>query len=157
GWRGVRGGSCMLTPCESDGNCPEGQACVEHSVCLEPFPDEFYDYGEEEREKHGLLEPIDGEGSLLRSPGLLAGPMMPKTKRPKPIIRYNAINVCSREVACTAPATCQKEKLCVPKGGRALAYRGRNVNGARVARKTETPLTTSAAEASEAAADLPAA
>jgi hypothetical protein len=153
GWRGTLGGTCMLAPCDTDSNCREGEACVEHAVCLAPFPDEFYDYGEEEREKHGMLEPVDG--SLLRSPGLLAGPPMPKTRRPKSIVRYNATNVCSREVACAAPATCQREKLCVPKGRRALAYRGSNVAPARVARKTDAPFTASAAEATEASADLP--
>src|SRR5262249_22053507 len=151
GWRGVLGGKCMLAPCENDAGCQEGEACVEHAACLSPFPDEFYDYNEEEREKHGMLEPI--EGSLLRSQGLLAGPPMPKTKRPKPIIRYNAVNVCSREIACAAPATCQKEKLCVPRGKRVLAYRGSNVEPARVQRKTDTPITTSAAEATEASSD----
>ena len=142
GWRGTLGGTCMLAPCASDASCRAGEACLEHAVCLAPFAEDFYDYGEEERDEHGTLEPI--EGSLLRSPGLLAGPIMPRTKRPKPVIRYNATNVCSREVACGAPATCQKEKLCVPKGRRALAYRGNNAAPARVARKTETPLTTSA-------------
>jgi MYXO-CTERM domain-containing protein len=153
GWRGTLGGTCMLTPCATDANCQPGEACVEHAVCLAPYPDDFYEYGEEEREKHGMLEPI--EGSLFRSPGLLAGPPMQKTRRPKPILRYNATNVCSREVACAAPATCQTEKLCVPKGRRALAYRGSNVAPVRVARKTEAALTASAAEATEASADLP--
>jgi hypothetical protein len=153
GWRGTLGGTCTLAPCDTDANCQEGEACVEHAICLAPFSDEFYDYGEEEREKHGMLEPI--EGSLLRSPGLLAGPPMPKMRRPRPIIRYNATNVCSSEVACAAPATCQREKLCVPRGRRALAYRGSNVALARVARKTDAPLTASAAEATEASAELP--
>jgi hypothetical protein len=156
GWRGILGGTCMLAPCIDDKGCQEGEACVAHSVCLQPFVDELYDYGEEEREKQGMNDFIEpGEDALLRSPGLLAGPPMPKTKRPKPITRYNAINVCSAEVACAAPAVCQTEKLCVPRGSRALAYRGSNISPARVARKTDTPITTSDAPATEASAPFP--
>lgn len=137
----------MLTPCESDQSCGEGNACVEHSVCLQPYEDRYYDYGEDEREEHGELEPPAAD--VLRSPGLLAGPMMPKKERAKPIFRYNAVNLCSREVACRAPGTCQPEKICVPKGSRALAYRGENVEPARVSRKTQTALTQSGSEPNE--------
>jgi hypothetical protein len=152
GWRGAIGGTCRLTPCETNASCSEGESCVEHLVCLAPYLDEFYDHGEEERERHGMLDP--GEGALLRSPTLLAAPMMARTRRPKPITRYSAVNVCSPEVACAAPATCQHEKLCVPRGRRAVAYAGSNTAPARVARRTETPLTASAADAT-APADSP--
>lgn len=148
GWRGRLGGTCALTPCETDANCQPGEACVEHSVCLQPFEDPFYDYGEEEREKHGWADPHPSD--LLRSPGLLAGPPMPRTRRPVPIIRYDAVNLCSPEVGCAAPNTCQPEKLCVPREKRALAYRGKNISPVRVARKTATPLVASAAEPTEA-------
>jgi MYXO-CTERM domain-containing protein len=147
GWRGQLGGNCVLAPCETDANCQSGEACVEHAVCLQPFEDDYYDYGEEEREKHGWAEPHPSD--ILRSPGLLAGPVAPKTRRAKPIVRYNAVNLCSAEIACAAPNTCQTEKLCVPRGSRALGYRGQNISPARVARKTETPLTTSGAEPTE--------
>lgn len=150
GWRGQLGGTCSLAPCDNDQGCQAGEACVEHSVCLQPFEDPFYDYGEDEREEHGELEPPASD--VLRSPGLLAGPMAPKKLRPKPIIRYDAVNLCSRDVACAAPGTCQREKICVPRGSRALAHRGTNANRARVARKTETPLTVSGAEPTELAA-----
>lgn len=152
GWRGQLGGNCSLIPCATDKNCSADQACVEHAVCLQPFEDEFYDYGEDEREEHGLLEPHPSD--LLRSPGLLAGPMMPKKKRPKPIVRYNAVNLCASGVACEAPGTCHPEKICAPRGSRALAYRGKNIQPARVARKTDTPLTTGSAEPSEMAAAI---
>lgn len=147
GWRGQLGGNCSLTPCAADENCPAGEACVEHAVCLQPFEDEYYDYGEDEREEHGLLEPHPSD--LLRSPGLLAGPMMPKKKRPRPIIRYTTVNLCADGITCQAPGTCQPEKLCVPRGSRALAYRGKNIQPARVARKTDTPLTTNGAGPTE--------
>jgi MYXO-CTERM domain-containing protein len=152
GWRGMLGGTCSLTPCENDQGCQAGEACVEHSVCLQPFEDSFYDYGEDEREEHGELEPPAWD--VLRAPGLLAGPMAPKKPRDKPITRYNAANLCSREVACAAPGTCQPEKLCVPRGSRALAYRGTNSSAVRVARKTATPLTSSGAEPTEQPAAL---
>jgi MYXO-CTERM domain-containing protein len=145
GWDGALGGTCILRPCANDSECGEGKECVEHAVCLEPFQDEYYDYGEDEREEHGENEPR----GLLRSPGLLAGPMAPKKKRPTPITRYNAMNLCAPDIACGAPRTCQPEKLCVPKGTRAVAYKGANISGARVARKTATPITTSAASPTE--------
>lgn len=153
GWRGALGGNCTLTPCATDANCPSGEACVEHAVCLQPMEDEYYDYGEDEREEHGLLEPHPSE--LLRSPGLLAGPMMPRKKRPKPIIRYTAVNLCASGVACEAPGTCQPETICAPRGARALAYRGKNIQPSRVARKTETPLTKSGIEPTETPAAIP--
>lgn len=153
GWVGQLGGTCALTPCAVDSTCGPGKACVEHSVCLQPMEDGFYDYGEEEREQHGSLEPVGG--SLFRSPGLLAGPMAPKKPRSKPIFRYNAVNLCSADVACAAPGTCQSEKLCVPSGQRALAYRGSNTQPARVARKTDTPLTASAAQPTETTSTAP--
>jgi MYXO-CTERM domain-containing protein len=152
GWRGQLGGNCALAPCAADANCSAGEACVEHAVCLQPFEDEYYDYGEDEREEHGLLEPHPSD--LLRSPGLLAGPMMPKKKRQKPIVRYDAVNLCASGIACEAPGTCQPEKLCVPRGSRALAYRGKNIQPRRVARKTETPLTASGAEPNEVPAAI---
>jgi MYXO-CTERM domain-containing protein len=152
GWRGQLGGHCSLAPCRDDTTCQQGEECVEHAVCLQPFEDWFYDYGEEESEKHGLLPPPASD--LLRSPGLLAGPMAPRTKREKPIVRYDAVNLCTREIACVASGTCQPEKLCVPRGTRALAYRGTNIGPARVARKTDTPLTVSSAEPTEAPAAL---
>ncbi|MEZ4297075.1 MAG: MYXO-CTERM sorting domain-containing protein [Polyangiaceae bacterium] len=147
GWQGAMGGQCILHPCVDDTNCNTGEACVEHAVCLKAVEDPFYDYGEEEREKHGALEPPASD--LLKSPGLLAGPPMPKTRREKPIYRYEAVNLCAPEVACLSPNTCQPEKLCVPRGSRALAYRGTNIGPVRVARKTETPLTTNGVEPKE--------
>lgn len=152
GWRGQLGGNCALSPCVDDKACQAGEACVEHVVCLQPFEDPFYDYGEDEREEHGLAEPPAWD--VLRSPALLAGPMPAKKPRSKPIIRYNAVNLCAPEVACAAPNTCQPEKLCVPKGTRALAYRGANTEPMRVARKTETPLTAGGAQSTEVAAPV---
>lgn len=151
GWRGLVGGTCALTPCENDTQCSGGEVCVQHSVCLEPSQDDSYDYGEDEREEHGEAAPR----SLLQSPALLAGPMMPRKKRPTPIYRYAAVNLCSADVACASPRTCQTEKLCVPKGARAAAYRGTNVSPTRVARKTATILAASDAAATEATAPPP--
>jgi hypothetical protein len=146
GWGGVMGGTCMLRPCSGDDDCDKekGEACVEHAVCLEAFEDEFYDYNEDEQ--HGENPPR----RLLQSPDLLAGPPMQKKRRPTPITRYNATNLCSKEIPCAAPRTCQPEKLCVRSGTRAVAYKGTNVSLARVARKTAAPLTTSAASPTEA-------
>lgn len=154
GWHGQLGGACALRPCQNDASCQDGEVCVEHAVCLHPFEDGFYDYGEEEKEKqeHGLLDLPEPQIPMLQSPALLAGPPMPRNPRAKPIIRYDAVNVCSPEVPCAAPNTCQPEKICVPKGSRALAYRGTNVSGMRVARKTATPLTTSNVEPKETVA-----
>ena len=148
GWTGRLGGVCALTPCTTDASCQTGEECAPHAVCLQPQEDDTYDYGEDEREEHGELEPT----RLLASPNLLAGPPMPRKKRPSPIFRYDAMNLCSADVACLSPRTCQTEKLCVPKGARATAYRGTNIAGARVARKTPAVLTTSSAPASEATA-----
>ena len=134
----------MLRPCTKDEDCTSGEACVDHAVCLEPFEDEYYDYNEDEQ--HGRSEPL----RVLDSPDLLAGPPLPKRRRPTPIVRYDAVNLCSKEIACAAPRTCQTEKLCVRPGTRAVAYKGTNVSPARVARKTATPLTTSGATPTEA-------
>ena len=151
GWTGLVGGTCTLTPCAADDRCQPGEACVEHAVCLEGFQDDTYDYGEDEREEHGEAEPL----RLLQSPGLLAGPPLPRKPRPTPIFRYDAVNLCSADVACAAPRTCQTEKICAPKGARAVAYRGTNVSPARVARKTATLLLASDARASEGTAPPP--
>jgi hypothetical protein len=138
GWEGAYGGDCILHPCTSNVDCPADKpTCVEHSVCLQSFQDDYYDYNEDDREQHGELEPT----RLLEAPGLLAGPPMPKQKRATPITRYNAVNLCSPEVPCTAPNTCQREKLCVPQGTRALAYRGTNISPIRIARKSAAPVT----------------
>jgi MYXO-CTERM domain-containing protein len=155
GWRGMEGGTCKLTPCTNDGRCWGDEVCVEHAVCLSPTVDEFYAPGEDEGAKQGTLDPADGAWLRSQLFGAAAPAPMPR-RRPKPITRYEAVNVCSREVACAAPATCQRERLCVPKGVRALAYRGTNVYATRVARKTETPLTTSGTDAMEGSADPPA-
>jgi MYXO-CTERM domain-containing protein len=154
GWRGALGGTCQLTPCTGADQCRDGEACVEHSVCLQASVDDSYDYGEEEREEHGQAEP-PADDRLLRSPALLAGPPIPRTKRPVPIYRYDATNLCSADVACVAPRTCQTEKLCVPKGARAAAYLGANISPMRVARKTAAPLTASDARPTEATAPPP--
>jgi hypothetical protein len=148
GWRGVQGGSCMLAPCDTDERCGAGQACIEHAVCLQPVPDDYYEYGEEPRDAGA------DEGAALPgfARGLIAGPMAPRVKRPKPIVRYEATNLCAADVACAAPRTCQTEKLCAPRGARAVAYRGTNVTPARVARQTGEPLTQSEARPSEATA-----
>jgi MYXO-CTERM domain-containing protein len=130
GWHGLLGGTCTLSPCASDANCQEGQACVEHLTCLEPFEDAFYDYGEDQ---------TDARSEGMPPPGLLAGPPMPRKRRPAPVTRYNAVNLCSAEVACDAPRMCLPEKLCVPKGTRGLAYRDSNITPARVARKGAVP------------------
>lgn len=148
GWRGALGGDCMLRPCTGDEQCDASEACVEHSVCLQHSEDGFYDYGE-------TPEPGDTEesGALPKNyaPDLLGGPPMPKIKRKKPIIRYEAVNLCAPSVACAAPHTCQTEKLCAPKGKRAVAYLGTNISPIRVARKTETPLVQSEAAPTETA------
>src|SRR5262249_15741459 len=75
-WDGALGGTCILTPCTTDADCSEGLGCVEHSVCLEPEQDEYYDYGEEEEEKkqHGELD-APSPLRMLQSPALLAGPI----------------------------------------------------------------------------------
>jgi MYXO-CTERM domain-containing protein len=145
GWRGVQGGTCMLAPCSADETCQSGEECVEHLACLESFQDDFYDYGEELTESRT-------EG--MPPPGLLAGPPLPRKRRPAPVTRYNAVNLCSAEVACNAPRMCLPEKLCVPKGTRGLAYRGSNITPARVARKGPVPaaLTSSAAPGASAPA-----
>jgi hypothetical protein len=150
GWQGALGGQCILAPCTKNEDCGPQQSCVEHSVCLRPVQDDYYDYGEDDREQHGELEPT----RLLRSPGLLAGPPPPKKKRPTPITRYEATNLCSPEVPCEAPSTCQREKLCVPTGTRALAYRGTNIGGVRVARKTATPVLSKGDASTERTAPL---
>jgi MYXO-CTERM domain-containing protein len=148
GWRGVLGGECMLSPCATDKQCGPSEACIDHSVCLKPSEDGYYDYGE---------EPPPGEaeetGALPKNypRELLGGPMQPKVKRNKPIIRYEAVNLCAAEVQCAAPSTCQTEKLCAPKGKRAVAYLGTNISAVRVARQTDTPLTQSEAAATEVA------
>ena len=146
GWAGQVGGNCALHPCTQASDCGEGNDCVEHAVCLEPFQDEFYDYNESENED----DPHGDNGRLLRSPYLLAGPVAPRKRRATPITRYNAVNLCSADVLCAAPRTCQTEKLCVPNGKRAMAYKGANTSPARVARKTATPITASSAAPTEA-------
>jgi hypothetical protein len=149
GWRGRLGGDCALSPCGDDSRCEDGEACVTHSVCLEPFEDAYYDYGEQEEESEAGALASPPPRNLLGAP--LRAPRMPRVKRPKPIYRYNAVNVCGGGAACAAPRTCQREKLCVPKGQTAAAYLGSNVDGARVARKTETPLVSSKVETPDVA------
>ncbi len=149
GWRGLLGGKCALSPCETDAQCQEGEVCTAHAVCLEAYKDDEYGYGEDE--EHGEAEPR----ALLTSPDLLAGPPMPRRKRATPIYRYLAVNLCSADVACVAPRTCQTEKLCVPKGARAVAYRGANATPMTVARKSAVMLTSGSADASEATAPPP--
>jgi hypothetical protein len=149
GWRGALGGDCMLRPCAADKDCEPSEACIDHSVCLQPSEDGYYDYGE---------QPPPGEaeetGALPRNypRELLGGPMAPKVQRKKPIIRYEAVNLCAPSVQCAAPRTCQTEKLCAPKGKRAVAYLGTNISPIRVARQTDTPLTQSESGPSEVAA-----
>jgi hypothetical protein len=142
GWNGVLGGNCTLRPCTADDQCGDGQACVEHSVCLEPVEDPFYDYGEQPEATQDIGKRLFG------------GPMAPKKRRDKPIFRYNATNLCATDVACGAPRTCQPEKLCVPRGGRAVAYKGTNIQAARVARKTATPITESKAKPDESSSTV---
>ena len=125
GWHGVLGGTCALSPCATDASCQAGEECVEHLACLEAYQDDYYDYGEET----GTRE------EKMPSPDLLAAPPPARQQRPAPVTRYNAVNLCSDEVACLAPRMCMPEKLCVPKGTRGLAYRGSNVTPVRVARK----------------------
>lgn len=134
----------MLMPCATDAECPADHACVEHLACLQPFSDATYDPGEEEREQRG---------AGLPPPALLAEPPPWRKPRPTPITRYDAVNLCSAEVACAAPRACQPEKLCAPRGARALAYRGDNVTPARVARKT--PAKSAVAPAPSASAPSP--
>jgi hypothetical protein len=136
GWNGILGGMCTLRPCTQDSECGDGQ-CAEHSVCLEPFEDMFYDYNEKPEAAQDIGK------------RLFAGPPLPKQRRDKPIIRYKATNLCSSQVTCEAPRTCQPEKLCVPKGYRAVAYLGSNIQPARVARKTDKPITESKAKPDE--------
>jgi MYXO-CTERM domain-containing protein len=121
GWQGVWGGNCALSPCASDADCQKGEACVEHLTCLEPFLDPFYEYGDPD----DPLPPVP--------------PRRERGRRPAPIIRYRAVNLCSAEVPCKAPRTCLPEKLCVPKGTRGLAYRGSNISPWRVARMGAVP------------------
>jgi hypothetical protein len=148
------GGKCTLHACTLGEQCPPEQECVEHSVCLEAYEDEYYLWNEVPTEQGELDPPApsDTRPSLLRSPSLIAGPPAPRVKRPKPIVRYNAVNLCAKGVACGAPHTCQSEKLCVPRGKRAAAYLGTNIEPAAVARTTDTPLTASGAQPTESAA-----
>lgn len=152
GWSGVLGGKCVLRPCESDASCEQGSTCVEHSVCLEPQVDEFYEYNEEPQHLKDSSPPRPVPGSLLGSAGLFAGPMRPKVRRPKPITRYQAVNLCARDVACGLPSTCQPEKLCVPKGTRAVAYKGTNIQSSRVKRTSEVAIVASKSAPSESSA-----
>jgi hypothetical protein len=157
GWRGVVGGRCTLAVCGDDKGCESGEACALHSVCLTATQDDYYDYGEEERERAdaGAAPQHSERSRIVASPALLAGPMMPKTRRAKPIWRYDATNLCAPVVRCEAGGgTCQKEGVCVPNGARAVAYRGDNIAPARVARKTDAPLTKSEAAADETATDV---
>jgi hypothetical protein len=163
GWDGVLGGNCVLMPCPASGQCHTGYVCVEHAVCLQPKQDDFYDYNETPAPAPApTTAPSppaapsgspDKEGALPRAPEAPLGEPLPaRVRRPTPIFRYEAVNLCSPAVACAAPATCQTEKLCVPAGKRAVAYLGPNIQPVRVARQSETPLTTSGAAATEAAA-----
>jgi hypothetical protein len=150
GWRGVLGGSCMLTPCAADASCPAGEACIEHSVCLQPFEHHFYDYGEEPPGASPGQE--QGAGAPRGAREFFAGPPAPRVKRPEPIFRYDATNLCAPQAPCVSPRTCQTEKLCAPRGKRAVAYLGSNVQSVRVARTTEEALTQNDAQSSEGAA-----
>lgn len=142
GWVGQLGGTCALRLCSNDSSCDEGHVCVEEAVCLEPYLDEFYDYYLDRDEmKEGEADPPPAESRYL-----LAGPPPMRHRRPSPIYRYRAVNLCSTSLACAAPNTCQRERLCVPKGQRASAYAGTNVHPVTVARKTQTPLTISEAQ-----------
>jgi hypothetical protein len=141
GWHGVLGGTCSLRPCGGDDGCQPGEACVEHLACLESFVDEFYDYTD---------DPSEGRAEPRPPPDLLAGPPMPPRRRPSPVTRFNAVNLCSAEVACDAPRQCLPEKICVPKSTRGLAYHGTNITPARVARKTKMPAPLASAAPSSA-------
>jgi MYXO-CTERM domain-containing protein len=127
GWRGVDGGTCQLIPCATTDDCAPGEACTEHLACIQHFFDDSYEPGEEQRERRGAAH---------LPPSLLAEPRMPRTPRPTPIVRYEAVNLCSAEVPCAAPRLCSPEKICAPRGARALAYRGDDITPARLARKT---------------------
>lgn len=146
GWHGVLGGTCSLTPCTQDDGCQPGEACVEHLACLESFVDEFYDYTDDPNE--GRVQP-----KLPRD--LLAGPPPQPRRRPSPVTRFNAVNLCSPEVPCAAPRECLPEKICVPKGTRGLAYRGANITPARVARKIRMPAALASATPSSAPPSTP--
>jgi hypothetical protein len=139
----------MLKPCVTDGQCQPSEACIDHSVCLIPSEDPYYDYNEQ--------PPAGAAGETGALPEnypreLLGGPLPPKVKRKTPIIRYEAVNLCAPSVQCAAPRTCQTEKLCAPKGKRAVAYLGTNISPIRVARQTDTPLTQSESGPTEVAA-----
>jgi hypothetical protein len=144
GWHGVLGGQCKLHPCKSDADC-DGEECVEHAVCLRAVMDDFYEYNEP---RDSRLEKTE------RTPFVFTSPPMPRERRPKPIARYEALNLCAPDARCPAPGLCQKEKICVPRGQRAKAYLGTNIAPARVARTTETPLTAPEATESETSAPL---
>lgn len=146
GWHGILGGTCMLSPCSADSECPDGNECVEHLTCLEPYEDDYYDWNEEETEPQGAVKP---------SPEFLAGPPPQRRRRSKPVTRYNAVNLCSAEVACNAPRSCMPEKLCVPKGTRALAYKGSNINPARVRRMVSAPAVVASSTAPPVASSPP--
>ncbi len=131
GWHGEPGGNCTLRPCKGDDGCQSGEECVEHLACLESFVDFFYDYSD---------DPSEGRAEPKPPPDLLAGPPPERRPRSSPVTRFNAVNLCSAEVRCDAPRQCLPEKLCVPKGTRALAYYGANITPARVARKIKRPV-----------------
>ena len=130
GWHGEVGGTCSLRPCSNDDGCQPGEACVEHLACLESFVDDLYDYSD---------DPSEGRAEQMPPPDLIAAPPPARRRRPSPVTRFNAVNLCSAEVRCDAPRQCLPEKICVPKGTRALAYQGTNITAARVARKIKMP------------------
>lgn len=111
-----------------------------HAVCLVPREDEYYEHGEEERER-GLPRPPPPPDRHPTDPRYGE-----RKKRPSPIIRYTVNGLCAPEGACHSPATCQSEMLCVPHGSRAapLLDRKDRWRPALSARQTETPFTESA-------------
>ena len=103
GWRPELRGICSIAACENDAACGEGKQCREVDVCLQEF---ILEWGYSQNEN-------DKESQRPRNRPLFAGPPM-RYDPPRHLIV--PVDVCGSARKCTAPATCGKSKVCLPKG-----------------------------------------
>lgn len=89
GWRGVRGGQCILDVCVEDASCRGGAKCMAADLCASEGMGSSY-------------------GAIVRGPWLAAPPS------PQWMISYS--DVCSEQRTCGRATKCVAAKVCLPAG-----------------------------------------
>lgn len=108
GWRGVRGGTCILHTCDGDAQCG-GKSCVEQPTCVEKRLRRF---------KYGALDAAPQSRTQGNVPAAFGPPMQPIPIDP-PEEYWEPINFCGPGSCGGKDQKCEPRKVCVSRGAAA--------------------------------------